>query len=759
MSLYYSMNLLKKKIWFLFYLIVFIGALLLSSAIYIKYQGLIKETQSEQLYVSKIFNNHLSSIFTQYETVLDLISDEFTLHNKINIATLDNAINKTPLLVGVAIFSPDGTVKTSTSNLTPVNYPNLLKNTHSRKWFKHALNSEQMVIGKPYFFNPINKWIIPIRKRIVDSKGNVAAVISTGVDLVTLSKQWNETEGLNNTLQTLLDDQFYRILRTGVSEDEYEKYYNNPVEASVLESLNSALENQQLTMEELRLSGAYIQMSTEISGQAKISTLSYNPKYHFWILAIQKQEQLCNELYNFSWLCFAFYLFLIMLFFVLFKWIIRIEYNKLSELTYKTEYDTLTGLYNRSVLKTLTQKLQKSGKTFSLFYIDLDHFKNINDTFGHSYGDIILIEASKRIISSLNFVQGTAIRFSGDEFVILVELSNLKVLKRYTQKLLADIAKPYLINNNSFKISASIGIAQYPKDTSDIETLLSYAGNSMSLAKKVKNQHLFFSQEMHNQLIKNIEIEQALHHAISNNEISLVYQPQLDQKQNLFGVEALVRWKSESLGIISPDIFIPIAEEIGIMPSLGSYIMDRAMSEISTLQKQQKVAFKLSINVSGRQFVQVDFFEKLIECYQVYQSEFLSITIEITESLFIESLETLLPIFHKMKAHNISLSLDDFGTGYSSLSLLRKIPIDELKIDKSFVDHITDNKTDKAMVKSIINMGKNLDMSVLAEGVETKAHVEILKSAGCDLFQGYYFSKPLQLAELQQFIQQTTRCG
>lgn len=691
--------------------------------------------------------------------MLDLISDEFTLHNKINIATLDNAINKTPLLVGVAIFSPDGTVKTSTSNLTPVNYPNLLKNTHSRKWFKHALNSEQMVIGKPYFFNPINKWIIPIRKRIVDSKGNVAAVISTGVDLVTLSKQWNETEGLNNTLQTLLDDQFYRILRTGVSEDEYEKYYNNPVEASVLESLNSALENQQLTMEELRLSGAYIQMSTEISGQAKISTLSYNPKYHFWILAIQKQEQLCNELYNFSWLCFAFYLFLIMLFFVLFKWIIRIEYNKLSELTYKTEYDTLTGLYNRSVLKTLTQKLQKSGKTFSLFYIDLDHFKNINDTFGHSYGDIILIEASKRIISSLNFVQGTAIRFSGDEFVILVELSNLKVLKRYTQKLLADIAKPYLINNNSFKISASIGIAQYPKDTSDIETLLSYAGNSMSLAKKVKNQHLFFSQEMHNQLIKNIEIEQALHHAISNNEISLVYQPQLDQKQNLFGVEALVRWKSESLGIISPDIFIPIAEEIGIMPSLGSYIMDRAMSEISTLQKQQKVAFKLSINVSGRQFVQVDFFEKLIECYQVYQSEFLSITIEITESLFIESLETLLPIFHKMKAHNISLSLDDFGTGYSSLSLLRKIPIDELKIDKSFVDHITDNKTDKAMVKSIINMGKNLDMSVLAEGVETKAHVEILKSAGCDLFQGYYFSKPLQLAELQQFIQQTTRCG
>ncbi len=759
MSLYYSMNLLKKKIWFLFYLIVFIGALLLSSAIYIKYQGLIKETQSEQLYVSKIFNNHLSSIFTQYETVLDLISDEFTLHNKINIATLDNAINKTPLLVGVAIFSPDGTVKTSTSNLTPVNYPNLLKNTHSRKWFKHALNSEQMVIGKPYFFNPINKWIIPIRKRIVDSKGNVAAVISTGVDLVTLSKQWNETEGLNNTLQTLLDDQFYRILRTGVSEDEYEKYYNNPVEASVLESLNSALENQQLTMEELRLSGAYIQMSTEISGQAKISTLSYNPKYHFWILAIQKQEQLCNELYNFSWLCFAFYLFLIMLFFVLFKWIIRIEYNKLSELTYKTEYDTLTGLYNRSVLKTLTQKLQKSGKTFSLFYIDLDHFKNINDTFGHSYGDIILIEASKRIISSLNFVQGTAIRFSGDEFVILVELSNLKVLKRYTQKLLADIAKPYLINNNSFKISASIGIAQYPKDTSDIETLLSYAGNSMSLAKKVKNQHLFFSQEMHNQLIKNIEIEQALHHAISNNEISLVYQPQLDQKQNLFGVEALVRWKSESLGIISPDIFIPIAEEIGIMPSLGSYIMDRAMSEISTLQKQQKIAFKLSINVSGRQFVQVDFLEKLIECYQVYQSEFLSITIEITESLFIESLETLLPIFHKMKAHNISLSLDDFGTGYSSLSLLRKIPIDELKIDKSFVDHITDNKTDKAMVKSIINMGKNLDMSVLAEGVETKAHVEILKSAGCDLFQGYYFSKPLQLAELQQFIQQTTRCG
>jgi len=193
------------------------------------------------------------------------------------------------------------------------------------------------------------------------------------------------------------------------------------------------------------------------------------------------------------------------------------------------------------------------------------------------------------------------------------------------------------------------------------------------------------------------------------------------------------------------------------MPKLGKYIMNVAMSEVSELQNKLGVNFALSINVSVRQFVQINFFDLLMESLDEFGSTTLPITIEITESLFIESVEVLLPIFLKMKKHNISLALDDFGTGYSSLSMLREAPIDELKIDKSFVDHIATDETDKAMVKSIISMGQNLNMRVLAEGVETSKHAEILKKSGCDLFQGYYFSHPLKIDMLESYIEQSNK--
>ena len=290
-----------------------------------------------------------------------------------------------------------------------------------------------------------------------------------------------------------------------------------------------------------------------------------------------------------------------------------------------------------------------------------------------------------------------------------------------------------------------------------MEGLLSYADSSMQLAQQRKNHYQFFSKSDYAQLTRNIEIEQALRRAIENKEISLVYQPQLDKKQKLVGVEALVRWNSKKLGFVAPDEFIPIAEESGYMPQLGLYIMHQAMKEIAQLQKQAQLPFKLSINVSAKQFMQSDFTRKLLEACAFHAIDPAIITLEITENLFIDRLERLLPIFNEIKAYKVSLSLDDFGTGYSSLSMLRKVPIDELKIDKSFVDHITDDQSDKEMIESIINMGKTLGMAVLAEGVETQAHVQILKNAGCDIFQGYYFSKPLALEELRLFIKQQQR--
>lgn len=741
---------LTKNIWLLFYFVVVIGGLLLAAAIYIKAQTLQKEAYSEQLYVSKTFNNHLTSIFNEYETILDLISNEFIQHNKIGIKLLDNVINRNPLLVGFAVFSADGNVQTATSNLTAVNYPNLLNNPHAKQWFQRTLNSERMLIGKSYFFPPVQKWIIPVRKRIMDNRSRVIGVLSAAIDLNALSQQWNATEGLGNTLQAVLDESFFCILRTEVNEDSYGAYYNAPLATPILKALHSTLQ----TSDELRHSAAYLQMHNKIAEQTTLSTLNYNSKYHLWVFASQTDKQIRQQLYNFSWLCLAFYLLLIMLFFMLCKWVIGLEKSKIAELTYKAEHDALTGLPNRTLLNKQFYKLQSENRAFALLYLDLDNFKNINDTFSHNDGDQILIAVAKRIHKSLAKNKGVAARYSGDEFIIFLQSDNKEEIAEYATSLLETIALPYTINNNNFKISSSVGIARFPHDARHIETLLSYADNSMSVAKKKKDQHLFFSQEEHHQLMRNTEIEQALHRAIMHDEISLVYQPQLDREEKLFGVEALVRWNNDKLGFIAPDIFIPIAEEAGLMPQLGLYIMHRAMRDIALLQKQEQLAFKLSINVSVRQFMQSDFIEKLQHACAFHAMDKANITIEITESLFIESLESLLPLFHALKEQEISLSLDDFGTGYSSLNMLREVPIDELKIDKSFIDHISEKQTDREMIKNIISMGKNLGISVLAEGVETQAHLEILKDADCDLFQGYYFSKPLALADLAVFAKE-----
>lgn len=737
---------LKKNIWLLFYLIIFIGSSLLVSAVYIKHQEILKETKSNQLYLTKIYHNHLDSLFTENETLQHLIAKEYLQNPNFNNETLKAIVKLNPLLLDIWVFSTDGELQTST--LPEVHFPNLLQNKNSRRWFKETLKTEQMVIGKAYLQKSINKWILPIRKRVSDTDGNIAAVISTGLDLTMLHKQWSGEDNHQNTIQATLNNGAFRILRTNLKSSEYAYYYNKELASNLL--FHIPLE--QLKTQLGTTSGKVIQ-GNDISKTEKLMyTLTYNKHYNFWISAEMPYQLILDKLYHHCFFYSVFYLLLIIIVFVLFSWIAKIEKSKSNELTYKAEHDALTGLPNRTILKKHFCKLQrKPNEPFALLYVDLDNFKKINDTFGHSYGDLILLEVSKRITQSIFPHKGLVARYSGDEFIVFLEVSNKEEIAKYAAFLLERIAQPYLIKHNAFKISSSIGIARFPDDENCIETLLSYADSSMSMAKKKRNHYLFFSKTVYHQLMRDIEIEQALHYAIMNEEISMVYQPQLDRNQKLFGVEALVRWNSKKLGNIPPDQFIPIAEETGLMPKLGLYIMHKAMQEISKLQSQQNLQFKLSINVSVRQFVQIDFLEKLMDACEKYMNEQLAITIEITESLFIESLDNLLPIFHKIKANSIALSLDDFGTGYSSLSMLKTVPLDELKIDKSFVDYIAKNSSDKAMVKSIINMGKNLGLLVLAEGVEDKDQVKLLKDAGCDIFQGYYFSKPLALEELATF--------
>jgi len=747
---------LKKNIWLLFYLVVFIGSVLLASTIYIKHNEILNETKNDQLYLTKIYHNQLNALFAEQDILHNLIADGYRNNPNFNSDTLPRILKKNPLLLDITIFSKQGELQFST-RYPLSDSPNLLENSYTQRSFQETLETERMVIGQPYLLPTINKWILPIRKKMADDKGNTVAVISTEIDLALLHKQWGEENIRQNTIQATLHNGLLPFLQTNLTTEQYSLRYDNSLPGTMLFSQNITQLKARLSAVSRSDSAPFIQdIESSITGDV-IYTITYNARFDFWISAAIPYQLVLYKLYRHCLVFSVFYLLLNIIFFSLFRWIVKIEESKMDELSYKAEHDALTGLANRTLIKKYFRQLQrKTEKPFALLYLDLDHFKNINDTFGHSYGDLILIEVAKRIVQSLANYQGLAARYSGDEFVIFLESGDKTEITAYAQSLLKGASLPYLINQDVFKISSSIGIACFPDDATDIETLLSYADNSMFMAKKKKNQYLFFSKSVHHQLMRNIEIEQALHHAVINNEISLVYQPQLDRNQKLFGVEALVRWNSKKLGSVPPNLFIPIAEEIGLMPKLGLYIMHKAMQEISNLQIQENLQFKLSINVSVRQFIQIDFIDRLMDACKKYASAQIAITIEITESLFIESLDALLPIFHKMKANYISLSLDDFGTGYSSLSMLKELPIDELKIDKSFIDNIAENSCDKAMVKSIIGMGKHLGLLVLAEGVEDKKQVEILKEAGCDVFQGYYFSKPLSLNDLAVFARENS---
>jgi len=321
---------------------------------------------------------------------------------------------------------------------------------------------------------------------------------------------------------------------------------------------------------------------------------------------------------------------------------------------------------------------------------------------------------------------------------------------------MSEIAKPYHIKQFSFVIGASVGIAKYPDHGDTLDMLLRASDIAMYEAKKYKNSVRLFVPFMQEGYLNRVNVEHTLRKALAKNELYMVYQPQMDHEGKIYGVEALVRWQSEELGLVPPDKFIPIAEASGLMPELGHFIIHTTLKEMKALQLSLGVTFQTSINISIKQFMEENFLEKLTRELESAKLMHVSLCLEITESLFIEDIDYILPLLQTIHDMGLHISMDDFGTGYSSLSILRKLPIDELKIDKSFVDAILNDITAEKMVQNIISIGKNLDLAIVAEGVETKEQDALLKTLGCDRFQGYLYAKPLTADALKAFVENNT---
>jgi diguanylate cyclase (GGDEF)-like protein/PAS domain S-box-containing protein len=426
-------------------------------------------------------------------------------------------------------------------------------------------------------------------------------------------------------------------------------------------------------------------------------------------------------------------------------------------------YDQLTGLPNRQLLQDrlnhLIPALGRSRRHGAFLFIDLDNFKAVNDVRGHRKGDVLLEEAAQRLKTFVR-QNDTAARIGPDQFVVVLEELSSRVKEATTQvrlvgeRLLAALGQPYKIDDIDHIITASIGITVFDGSTEDINALYRQADMAMSRAKSAgRNTVRFYDPVMQIAIDEKLSLESDLREAIEKKMLTLYYQPQVDRSGRITGAEGLLRWKHSIRGDVSPSAFIPLAEETGMILPLGHWTIETACYQLTEWAREASTAhLTLSVNVSARQFRHPDFVNDVREVVRQSGIDATKLKLELTESLFVEDVEEAIGKMVVLKALGIGFSLDDFGTGYSSLSYLRSMPLEQLKIDKSFIDDVPDNENDVSIVEAIIALGRRLGMNVIAEGVETVQQVKFLAGAGCNGYQGYLFCKPLNAQDFRTYI-------
>ncbi|MCL4431763.1 MAG: EAL domain-containing protein [Epsilonproteobacteria bacterium] len=420
-------------------------------------------------------------------------------------------------------------------------------------------------------------------------------------------------------------------------------------------------------------------------------------------------------------------------------------------------FDQLTGLPNRILLNDrvtyLLNMAQRKNESLAVMFLDLDHFKNINDTLGHSIGDQVLIEVANRIKEALRD-QDSVARLGGDEFIMLFPNTDSNAAMYIATKLIEVISKASMIENNELTITPSIGIAIYPNDGEDFETLLKNADTAMYGVKSAsRNSFHFFTQEMQLNLARNLQLDNALRHALKRNELEVYYQPQISLSDgHIIGAEALVRWHHPKLGMISPAEFIPIAESSGQIIEIGEWVLQTAIQQTKEWIDGGFAPMIIAVNLSAIQFRQKNLLTRITDILKEVELPHQYLELELTEAVTMHNPESVINIMNKLYEQGIRMSIDDFGTGYSSLSYLKKFKVYKLKIDQSFIRDIGKDNDDRAIVSAIIDMAHNLGLKTIAEGVETAEQLDFLHLHGCDEVQGYYFSKPLPCAEFEIFF-------
>jgi diguanylate cyclase (GGDEF)-like protein/PAS domain S-box-containing protein len=435
--------------------------------------------------------------------------------------------------------------------------------------------------------------------------------------------------------------------------------------------------------------------------------------------------------------------------------------ESLRQLQELATFDTLTGLQNRNtfvhrVKESISRCERGDQAMFAVLFIDLDHFKEINDSMGHMVGDDLLKSVSQRLVDSVRDEDSVS-RLGGDEFAVVAEgISHPVDTAKVAQKIITALEEPHIFDHHEVTISPSIGVASYPNCGETVETLLQAADAAMYVAKsKGRNNYQFYIEEMNDNAMLRLQLESCLRHAIEREELTLYYQPQIDiVTEKVVAMEALLRWNNPELGRVSPAEFIPIAEETGVIKSIGEWVMRTACEENEKLVNacDCPVNIRVAVNVSLIQLRQADFVNQLRLIVHETGISANNLEVEVTESVMADDADNVVDCLQSIRDMGVKIAMDDFGTGYSSLGYLKRLPLDVLKIDQIFISDIGVDKQGESIVKTIIAMAHHLGLEVIAEGVENKVQLDFLREHNCNMAQGYFFSSPLPLEQAVKYL-------
>ncbi|MBM7035739.1 bifunctional diguanylate cyclase/phosphodiesterase [Vibrio ulleungensis] len=726
---------------------------------------IVDKKKIEQAAAIELFSSGVQGLLESQDIVLTLLGNQLSEHLPVTDESilkttkkLDSLLDSNPAVYAFAFIKPDGTVAMATSNmydgdLSSEDTFNFLENPVTKETFERTLNSDKVILGRTYFIAELDDLVIPVRKAIKDDSGNIIGVMSAGIrakdsqlfqhdfsnssQLIGIARsdgywQYNsEYNSLND--KTLADEFFQRPIPSSyfktVVDNLYDVYNVDP---------STVKQNTQKYMFEHEGNKEHLQVA-----------LSYDPRFDHWYVSYVDWPQLQYQLTTTLFPYFVVFVSLHTVLFILFRYTSRTQQENEASLIKLANQDSLTGLPNRKYLRDNFDAWTQHHKRFSLLFVDLDHFKKINDSYGHEAGDIVLTELSERVRSVLSLFD-ILIREAGDEFIVVSPQTNQPYLEELAKKINSELSKPFNIFGSDVVLGCSIGVSVYPDHGNNLIELLKSADRAMYLAKKTRNSYRFFNESLRGESQFKFRVEQKLRQALEHNDLKIKYQPQVNAELCLSGVEALLRWHDHELGVVSPSLFITIAEKAGMMPEVSRYLFNQLITEISQFNPCLKQA-SLSVNISVSHFMMDCFVSDVVPLINKCKESDVELVLEITETLLINDIVQAKQRVVELKSLGVKISLDDFGTGYSSLSMLKDLPMDEIKIDRSFIQNVESDHNAYKMVKNIVAIGKNLDKLIVAEGIENASHWRLLTQCGCDLFQGNFVAKPLALPEINEF--------